>query len=95
MVIEYVQCIQIYEVFIEPDVNRFILLVALAPSIAGFALAFLTRTFPPEYQDEDAEDIRQRFRLTYVCTHALVPELYQIFYFLKIFLHLDSFAVFR
>lgn len=61
----------IYEVFIEPDVNRFILLVALAPSIAGFALAFLTRTFPPEYQDEDAEDIRQRFRLTYGVLIAL------------------------
>jgi hypothetical protein len=57
---------QIYEVFIEPNVDRFILLVALAPSIAGFALAFLTRPFPPEFQDEDNEDIRQRFRLTYV-----------------------------
>ncbi|KAG0570951.1 hypothetical protein KC19_6G200300 [Ceratodon purpureus] len=55
----------IYEVFIEPDVDQFILLVALAPSIAGFALAFLTRPFPPENQDEDDEDIRQRFRLTY------------------------------
>lgn len=63
--------IQIYEVFIEPDVDRFILLVALAPSIAGFALAFLTRPFPPEYQDEDSEDIKQRFRLTYVSNHIL------------------------
>ena len=49
--------------------DRFILLVALAPSIAGFALAFLTRPFPPENQDEDNEDIKQRFRLTFVSTH--------------------------
>lgn len=55
----------IYEVFMSPDVDLFILLVALAPSIAGFALAFLARPFSPEYQDEDSEDIRQRFRLTY------------------------------
>ncbi|KAG0626879.1 hypothetical protein M758_2G158200 [Ceratodon purpureus] len=55
----------IYEVFIEPDVNRYILLVALAPSVVGFALAYFTRPFLPEYQDDDAEDIKQRFRLTY------------------------------
>lgn len=58
--------IQVYEAFIEPDVNRFILLVALAPSIAALALAYFTRPFPPEYQDDDGEDIKQRFRLTYV-----------------------------
>jgi len=57
---------QVYEAFIEPDINRFILLVALAPSIVAFALAYFARPFPPDFQDDDGEDIKQRFRLTYV-----------------------------
>jgi hypothetical protein len=57
---------QIYEVFLEPDADRYIVLVALAPSIASFALAYFTRPFPPEDQDHDVEDIEQRFRVTYV-----------------------------
>lgn len=55
----------IYEVFMAPDVDRFLLLVALAPSIAGFALAYLTRPFPSEGHVQDAEDVKQRFHLTY------------------------------
>lgn len=57
---------QIYEVFLEPDADRYIVLVTLAPSIASFALAYFTRPFPPEDQDDDVEDIEQRFRVTYV-----------------------------
>ena len=57
---------QIYEVFLEPDADRYIVLVALAPSIASFALAYFTRPFPPDDQDHDIEDIEQRFRVTYV-----------------------------
>lgn len=54
-----------------PDVDRFLLLVALAPSIAGFALAYLTRPFPSEGHVQDAEDVKQRFHLTYVSIQHL------------------------
>lgn len=57
---------QINEAFLAPDVDKYVLLVTLAPSFASFALAFYVRPYPPAEQDKDIEDIKQRFRLAYV-----------------------------
>lgn len=58
MVTQLTYRILTYEVYVVQDVNRFLLLIALALSISGFALAFLTGSFPLENPHKDAEEIK-------------------------------------
>ncbi|KAJ7557404.1 hypothetical protein O6H91_05G125500 [Diphasiastrum complanatum] len=56
--------VMIYEVFLEPNVDQFVLLLSLAPTVISILLAFFIRPFVLNEQDND-EELHQRFQMTY------------------------------
>jgi hypothetical protein len=57
---------------LKPNVDKYVLLVAIGPTVTGLALALLIRPYPSEDLGGNQRDSLQwRFRLTYVSTKPL------------------------
>jgi len=53
-----------------PDVDKYVLLVAIGPAVTGLALALLIRPYPSEdFGGNHRVNLQWRFRLTYVSSH--------------------------
>lgn len=66
---------QIYKAFFKPNVDRYVLLVAVGPTIIGLALALMIRPYSSEgFGESNRANTQWRFQLTYVSsqfqTHA-------------------------
>lgn len=58
--------VTIYKAFMRPDVDKYVLLVTIGPTVAGLALALLIRPYPPEdFGGNHQVNLQWRFRLTY------------------------------
>lgn len=63
----YLSLWQIYKAFMRPDVDKYVLLVAIGPTVTGLALALLIRPYPSEdFGGNHRVNLLWRFRLTYV-----------------------------
>jgi hypothetical protein len=55
--------LQLYKAFLKPNVDGYVLLVALAPAIVSLALAVFIRPFPIDDADSSGDG---RFHMSYV-----------------------------
>lgn len=64
--------VMIYKAFLKPNVDKYVLLVAIGPTVTGLALALLIRPYPSEDLGGNQRDSLQwRFRLTYAAIISL------------------------
>ncbi|KAG0560084.1 hypothetical protein M758_10G148200 [Ceratodon purpureus] len=64
--------VTIYKAFLKPNVNKYVLLVAVGPAVTGLALALLIRPYPSEdFGGNQRASLQWRFRLTYAAIISL------------------------